>query len=137
MVRKFQKKEALDKRKIKYELDARSMYEVQKSISNIRTITNSIIDSMVITMFIDYLRTFDDPEGTVVLTFDGWKEAMLQDKKEEIEALQEDNETLTDLAVVNSIVTNEHYDNYAKDLNDVFGDIIGLILSQLSKEEDE
>jgi len=137
MVKKFQKKEALDKRKIKYELDARSMYEVQKSISNIRTITNSIIDSMVITMFIDYLRTFDDPEGTVVLTFDGWKEAMLQDKKEEIEALQEDNETLTDLAVVNSIVTNEHYDNYAKDLNDVFGDIIGLILSQLSKEEDE
>jgi len=114
-----------------YELNARTVYDVNKAITNQRIIMSSFVDSMVLTMFADYIKTFDNPEETLVATIDGWKTILLDDKKREIAMLEEGNESLMDLAVINDIINDPSFVSFEDDLDKISSDILGILLSQL------
>ncbi len=121
----------------KYELTPRAVYDLHKSIANHRVIMTALIDSMVLTMFADYMRTFDNPEESLVATIDSWKQILLEDKQREIANLEEDNTSITDLAIINDIINDPSFSEFAQDLDSVASDVLGVLLSQIKDKDGE
>lgn len=96
--------------------DAKLMYELSKLTNVSKQIADDFVDTMVFTMFKDYLASMPDQEAFLTSFMDFWEAAMMEQKKIELESLASQDGSLLDMAAGAIIVNSEDVDAYKKEL---------------------
>jgi len=118
-------------------LDIKTAYDLTKVTSTFKLTMDSIISSMVITMFVDYIRTYEDPEATFLTLMSAWKTSILESKQFEIQRLSGNDDTLNDMLVSSEILSNDDYIQYEEEVDEVFTDVVNAVIRQLRGEMDD
>lgn len=127
-----------DSKKIeKVLIDPKTAYDLSKLISDSKTISDELIASMVISMFIDYLSTYTDPKAAAIEALKLFKKSIYNNKLDEIKSLDGSASSVSDMLFISEIINSEDLKNYKTSLDDVFDTYENLILTQLESYGDD
>lgn len=99
--------------------DAKLMYELSKLTNVSKQIADDFVDTMVFTMFKDYLSSMPDPNVFLDQFMDFWEASMLTQKKIELDALASQDGSMLDMAAGAIIANSEDITAYAQELKDM------------------
>lgn len=96
--------------------DTRLMYEISKLTNVSKQIADDFVDTMVFTMFKDYLASMPDPVVFLEQFMDFWEQSMLTQKQIELEALANQDGSMLDMAAGAIIANSEDIDAFKEEL---------------------
>jgi len=96
--------------------DAKLMYELSKLTNVSRQIAGDFVDTMVFTMFQDYIDNMEDGAEFLATFMDFWEKSLLQQKQIELESLTSQEGSMLDMAAGAIIANSENVDAYAEEL---------------------
>ena len=96
--------------------DAKLMYELSKLTNISKQIADDFVDTMVFTMFKDYIGSMPDQKVFLISFMDFWEESMLEQKQIELDALASQNGSMLDMAAGAIIANSEDVAAYSKEL---------------------
>jgi len=96
--------------------DTRLMYELSKLTNISKQIADDFVDTMTFTMFKDYLGSMPGPEAFLDSFMDFWENAMIEQKKLELDSLSAQKGSMLDIAAGAIIANSEDVDAFKAEL---------------------
>ena len=96
--------------------DAKLMYELSKLTNVSKQIADDFVDTMVFTMFKDYLASMADPVVFLGQFMNFWETSMITQKQIELEALSTQDSSMLDMAAGALIANSEDVDAFKTEL---------------------
>jgi hypothetical protein len=97
--------------------DTKLMYEISKLTNTSKQIADDFIDTMVFTMFKDYLTSMADPVVFLEQFMEFWEKAMITQKQIELETLSNQEGSMLDMAAGAIIANSEDMDAFKEELS--------------------
>ena len=99
--------------------DAKLMYELSKLTNVSKQIADDFVDTMVFTMFKDYLSSMPDPTVFLNQFMDFWEKSMMTQKKIELDSLASQDGSMLDMAAGAIIANSEDVDAFKQELSEM------------------
>ena len=118
-------------------MSAKDVYEFSKLTSSHRQIMDDFTQSVVMTMFRDYLSSFKHPEEALEHYMNTWVKNISSQKEEELKALSSDHDSMTDMVVGMMVVDDADVTSFKKDVVDFKDMVSGHIADALKEGKDD
>jgi hypothetical protein len=97
--------------------EAKTIYEVSKLTSSTKLIMDDFLTGIALAMFKDYIASFKHYEVALHTYMDEWESNILKEKQEEIEMLENQQNSLSDMVVGSALASTENLDDFKKEVS--------------------
>ncbi len=101
------------------QVEAKLLYDISKLTNISKQIATDFIETMVFTMFKDYLKSMPDQELFLDSFMDFWEISMLEQKNIELDALTNQEGSMLDMAAGAIIANSEDIKAYKNELSNM------------------
>ena len=94
-------------------------YEVAKLVNPTKVILDDFTSGIALTIFREYISSFDDPKQALTQYLDVWEANIVKDKVEEISTLEKQSDSLETMAVCANITSTEGIEDFKTQVSEI------------------
>ena len=101
------------------DLEAKTIYELSKLTASSKIIMDDFLSTALITIFKDYIKSYDNPELALNSFMNYWEQNIVMQKEVELDTLSTQSDSLSNMAIGNTIASSEDIDNFILEVSDI------------------
>jgi len=118
-------------------VEPKMIYEMSKLTSSSKLIMDDFLSTAIITIFKDYIKSYDNPKLALTSFMDYWEKNLVEQKEMELTVLYSQDDTLSNMAIGNTIASSEDIGNFVIEVSEIKDMITESVMDSIEFGEDD